>query len=343
MPSALRVGLLGCGRLGSEVMLPLLCARTDVQVTVLADPDETARARAAARRPTARAAADWRAALERPDLDAVVVTLPTALHAEVALAAIARGLALYLEKPLASTVEQADAIRDACRGRALTVALGFNARFHPLLMQMRQHVRDGHIGEPRLLRATFSVAARYEGSWRHHAVQAGGVLHDLASHHVDLAHYLLDRALVRVRATRATPDDGGETVAATGEINGGIVFSGTRASGTIDEDAVEVVGTRGSVRLSRYEDLTLDTRGCATPGAGARVARVVPSAQAIRFSLARRAAPWNDPSFGAALDNFITAARRGATVIPGVDEGWYAARAVAAIDQAARTGRTVDL
>ena len=343
MRPALRVGLLGCGRLGSEVMLPLLSARTDVQVTVLADADQAARERAAARRPAARAEADWHAALGLPDLDAVVVTLPTALHAEVALAAIARGLAVYLEKPLASTLEQADAIREACRGRALSVAVGFNSRFHPLLMQMRQHVRDGHIGTPRLLRSTFSVAERHEGSWRHHTTQGGGVLHDLASHHVDLAHYLLDRPLVRVRATRATPDVGGETVAATGEIDGGVVFSGTWASGTIDEDVVEVVGSGGSVRLSRYEDLTLTTRGCAAPGAVARMARAVPSAQAIRFGLARRAAPWNDPSFGAALDNFVSAVRRGAPVVPGVDEGWYAARAVGAIDEAARTGRSVDL
>ncbi len=324
-------------------MLPLLSARTDVQVTVVADADGAARARALARVPGARAEADWRTALDHSHLDAVVVTLPTPLHAEVAMAAIARRLALYLEKPLASTVEQATAIRAAWRAAPLTMAVGFNARFHPLLMQLRQHVRDGHIGEPRLLRSTFTVAARYDGSWRHHATDGGGVLHDLASHHVDLARYLLDRSLVRVNATRATPDGGGESVCATGEIEGGVLFSATWASGAIDDDVVEMVGTRGAVRLSRYEDLALTCRGTATPGVGARMARTMPSPQAIRFGLARRAAPWNDPSFAASLDNFLDAARRGASVVPGVDEGWYAARAVAAIAEAARTGHAVDV
>ena len=342
MRPALRVGLLGYGRLGSEVMLPLLTARPTVQVTVIADADATARAVAAARLPGAHVETDWRTALAREDLDAVVVTLPTSLHGAAALSAIARGVALYLEKPLAATLEDATAVRDAWRTTALTVAVGFNSRFHPLLMQMRQHVRDGLVGEPRLLRCSFTVAARYDGSWRHHDVPGGGVLLDLASHHLDLARYLLGRNLVRVTATRVRPP-GGETVAVSGEFDGGIVLSATWASGTIDDDVVEVVGTEGAIRLSRYEDLALTRRGRAVPGAAARMARIVPTAETARFGLAKRRAPWHDPSFAAAMDNFLAAVRRSGPVTPGVDEGWHAARAVAAIAEAARTGGTVVL
>ena len=324
-------------------MLPLLGRRQDVLVTVIADTDTDARTRAQAQVPNATAEADWRTALARDDLDAVIVTLPTALHAEVALAAIARGLAIYLEKPLASTLEDATAVREAWRATGVTLALGFNSRFHPLLRQMRGRLREGHIGEPRMVRCAFTVAARHGGSWRHHAAPGGGVLHDLASHHVDLVRFLLDRAIVGVSAAAAIQADGSETVAATGVLDGGVVLSASWASGVIDDDIVEVVGTEGAVRVSRYESLALSSRGRPVPRVGTRLAGAVPTPDAVAFSLARRRAPWNDPSFAAALDNFITAAKGRTAVVPGVDEGWHSARVVSAIAEAARTGRTIAL
>lgn len=324
-------------------MLPLLARRRDVCVTVVADSDPAARTRAHAQVAGATAAADWQAALDHPDLDAVVVTLPTALHVEVALAGLARGVAMYLEKPLATTLDEATALRDAWRATPVTLAIGFNSRFHPLVAQLRACVGEGHIGEPRLVRCAFTVAARHAGSWRHHAARGGGVLHDLASHHVDLVRHLLGRDFVRVSAVASIQAGGSEAFAATAELAGGVVMSATWASGAIDDDVVEVVGTDGAVRLSRYEDLALTRRGRSVRGLGARLAGAVPTPGAVAFGLAKRRAPWNDPSFAAALGNFIEAARRQGAVVPGVDEGWHSARVVAAIAEAARTGRTVAL
>ena len=96
-------------------------------------------------------------------------------------------------------------------------------------------------------------------------------------------------------------------MAATGALDGGVVLSATWASGVIDDDVVEVVGTEGAVRVSRYESLGLSSRGRSVPSVGARLAGAVPTPEAVAFSLARRRAPWNDPSFAAALDNFVTA------------------------------------
>ena len=339
----LRVGLLGCGRLGNEVMLPLLAGRSDARVTVVADPDERARTSAQAQAPGAVADADWRTALDRPGLDAVIVALPTALHGAAALSAMARGVAVYLEKPLASTLDEATAVCEVWRGTGLTVAVGFNLRFHPLVIRMRQHLRDGRIGQPRLMRCAFTVAARLDGSWRHHSAQGGGVLHDLASHHVDLVRHLLGRDIQRVSATRVTPANGGETIAATAVLDDDLVLSATWASGAIDEDVVEIVGTDGAVRLSRYEDLTLVHRGRSVPTASMRVRRAVPTPGAVALALAKRRAPWHDPSFAPALDNFLAAARQQIPVVPGVDDGWHSVRVTSAIAEAALTGRAVDL
>ena len=73
---------------------------------------------------------------------------------------------MYLEKPLASTLDVATAVREAWRATGLTVAVGFNSRFHPLLRQLRQQVRDGRIGDARVFRCAFTVAARYDVQYR---------------------------------------------------------------------------------------------------------------------------------------------------------------------------------
>lgn len=335
----LQVGLLGCGRLGREVMLPLLARCSGVKVAVVADHDPSARAAAIALAPAAEADADWRVALARPGLDAVVVTLPTALHADAAVAAIGRGVALYLEKPLAASLPDAARIRDAARAHRGTVALGFNLRFHPLVAGLHRALAG--IGEPRLVRCAFSVAAAPLDTWRHPAAAGGGVLLDLASHHVDLVHALLGRAVRRVTATHRVHPDGGEAVAATGELEGGVVLSATWASGTIDEDVVEIAGTKGAARLSRYEDLQVRVRGAAAPAAARRVRDAVPTAAGMRHALDKRRAPWHDPSFAASLAAFLDAARARRPVVPGIEEGWQSLRVVVAIAEAAASGRAV--
>ena len=146
----------------------------------------------------------------------------------------------------------------------------------------------------------------------------------------------------RVSATRVTSAES-ETVAVTGEIDGGVVLSATWASGTIDDDVVEVVGTEGAVRVALRETSTLTSRGQSVPGAAARLMRAAPTPQAVAFGLAKRRAPWHDPSFEAALDNFVRAARGRTAVVPGIDEGWHSARASTPIAEAVRTGRTVAL
>lgn len=337
----LQVGLLGCGRLGREVMLPLLARSAGVKVAVVADQDPAALASARALAPDAHAEADWRVALTRPGLDAVVVTLPTALHADAAVAAIARGVAVYLEKPLAASLSGAERIGDAARAHPGTIALGFNLRFHPLIAELRGALAA--IGEPRLVRCAFSVAATPLDTWRHPAAAGGGVLLDLASHHVDLVHALLGHAVRRVTATRRVHPDGGETVAATGELENGVVMSATWASGAVDEDVVEIAGTKGAARLSRYTDLQVRVRGAAVPAAVRRVRDAVPTAAGLRFALRKRRAPWHDPSFEASLAAFLDAARTGRPVVPGIEEGIRSLRVVVAIAEAAASGRSVEI
>jgi oxidoreductase len=338
----MRVALLGCGRLGREVMLPLLAARPDVTVVAAADADPAAGAAVLAAFPGVPVQPDWRQVLDRGDLDAAVIALPTALHAEAARAAIRRGVAAYLEKPLCATLAEATGICDLWRRSPTTIAVGFNGRFHPLVLALRKRLAGAEIGTPRLIRCTFTTAARPDGTWRHPARDGGGVLLDLASHHVDLVRHLLGAEFVSVAATR-TLAGAGEAVAAACEMDNGAVVSATWASATVDEDAIEVVGDGGAIRISRYEDLAPVGRGPAVPRAAARAARLLPTAARLTAARDKRRAPWNDPSFAAALAAFFHAAAAGAPASPGIEDGWHSLRVVEAIAEAAATGRRVGL
>ena len=292
-------------------MLPLLADRPDVRVTVVADPDETgAHSRAGAcagRQPDA----DWRAALacQRPrrrgrDLaDCAPCARPRWPPSRA-------GSRCTSKSPWPRRSKRPPRCATPGARPASPSPSGSTRGSIPCSSRCGIRCGTGASATLRLMRCAFTVAARYEGSWRHHAAEGGGVLYDLASHQVDLARYLLRREIVRVSATRATSADG-ETVAVTGEIDGGVLLSATWASGAIDDEVVEVVGTEGALRLARYEDLTLTRRGQSVPGAAARLMRAVPTPQAAAFGLARRRSPWHDPSFAAALDHFVRAARSG--------------------------------
>ncbi len=344
MARRLEVGLAGCGRLGQEVMLPLLARRPGVRVAVVADPDPTARAAARAAVPLADVVADWREAVTRPGLDAVIVTLPTPLHAEAAIAAITRGAAVYLEKPLAATLADGSAILTAWRTtpNAGPVAIGFNNRFHPHISALKAAIGDGRIGTPRLVRCTFTIARHPEGTWREASRPGGGVLLELASHHADLARFLVDSEFVEVSATRV-PGQDGEKIDASGALATGVAFSGAWGSGTVDDHVVEVIGSGGAMRVSRYEDLAPVHRHPTVPRRLARMARALPTAVALRLEWARLRSPWNDPSYEAALDAFFAAAGAGTPASPGLEDGCQSLRVIAAIAESASTGRRVTL
>jgi predicted dehydrogenase len=130
-----------------------------------------------------------------------VICLPPHLHAPSAIAAFEAGLHVYLEKPLAPTAEEGARVVEAWR-RARTVGMmGFNFRFHPQAERIRQRIRSGDVGSPLGVRTVFSIVPHELPEWKRTRRTGGGVLLDLASHHVDLVQHLLDDPVVSVYAT----------------------------------------------------------------------------------------------------------------------------------------------
>jgi predicted dehydrogenase len=142
-----RLALAGCGRWGEKLCATLagLANGGRIELVALADPAEGALERARALAPGARALATLEELLQaRLGLDGVLVATPTPLHGSHARLALAAGLDVFVEKPLALSLKEARALVALARGRVAMV--GHLMRFHPAHARLGALVREGAVG-----------------------------------------------------------------------------------------------------------------------------------------------------------------------------------------------------
>ncbi|MCX5007416.1 Gfo/Idh/MocA family oxidoreductase [Streptomyces sp. NBC_00638] len=155
---------------------------------------------------------DWRALIARDDVDLVDICTPGDSHAEIAVAALAAGKHVLCEKPLANTVDEAEAMAAAAAsalGRGQMSMVGFNYRRLPATALARSMVAEGRLGALRHVRVTYLqdwlVDPEFPLTWRLRKETAGsGALGDLGAHIVDLAQYLAGEPLGGVSALTET-------------------------------------------------------------------------------------------------------------------------------------------
>ena len=266
-----------------------------VRQQVLVGRDDRAVKEAAARYGWLEAATDWKAVVEREDVDIVDICTPGHLHADIAIAALEAGKHVLVEKPLANSMEESDAMvraAQAAAGRGVRSMVGFNYRRVPALALAREIIARGQIGDVRQVRAGYLQDWLADESapmtWRLRRETAGsGALGDLGSHVVDQIQFLLDQPVTRASGhlhtfveTR-TGDDGPEPVTvddaawATLETSSGVVASvevSRMATGRKNGLSIEVYGSRGSVAfdLERLNELRVFDVGD-EPAGGRRV------------------------------------------------------------------------
>ncbi|HEU4721416.1 MAG TPA: Gfo/Idh/MocA family oxidoreductase [Gemmatimonadaceae bacterium] len=327
----LRVGVIGCGRIARGIHLPVLARLTGVRVAAIAEPDEENRRAAAAIARGASVYADYRDLLRAGGIDAAVICVPPHLHGPVAVAAFDAGLHVYVEKPLVPSLVESVPLLDAWR-RARTIGMiGFNFRFHPQITSIRQRVRDGAIGTPLGVRGVFSILPNELPDWKRTRSTGGGVLLDLASHHVDLVHYLLGDEVVRVYATSRSLRGEADHAAVQLELASGVMVQLFASLGATDENRLEILGTEGKLVMDRTELLRAEHVPATERGARAR--RLVRALAALEPQRVLRS-PGAEPSFAAALEAFTWSAAGNAFAGPDLVDG---VRNLAVIEAAERS------
>ena len=245
-------------------------------LSVVCGRDSAAVASFASKWGWASAETDWRAVVERDDVDLVDICTPGSSHAEIAIAALEAGKHVLCEKPLANTVDEAVAMASAAAAasaRGVRSMVAFNYRRVPAIELARRLIADGRLGDVRHVRACYLqdwiADPSVPMSWRLRAEEAGsGSLGDIGSHIVDLTQHLTGQSVVGVSGLTETfvkSRPGGEVTVDdaalfVGRLSGGAVatFEATRfAVGRKNALRIEVNGSRGSVAfdLERLNEL----------------------------------------------------------------------------------------
>lgn len=196
-----RLGFLGVGWIGRSRM-QALSEQGLAEVAAVADPQAEALAAASEAAPAAERAETLEELLER-DLDGVVIATPSALHAEQAVAALERGLAVFCQKPLARDAEETQRVLAAARDADRLLGVDLSYRHVEALRATRRAVEAGEIGSLHSLDLVFHNAYGPDKPWfTDPELSGGGCLIDLGTHLVDLALWLTGAEEVAVETAR---------------------------------------------------------------------------------------------------------------------------------------------
>lgn len=270
----MRWGIVGFGWVARDYMMPGIVAAGGT-VTAIADPSPTARAHAQAS--GLAAFADAEAMLASGLCDLVYVATPNDAHVAPVRACAAAGVPVLCEKPIAATLDQAEAMAAAVSGDLL-YGTAFDQRHHPAHVAMKRAIADGAIGRPVAVRIVYacwvdpawSPDGGAHDNWRADPVRAGGgAVIDLALHGLDLSERLLGEPLAALsiqlqRRIHAYPvDDGGML---SGRTASGVLFQSHVAyncAEVLPRRRLEVLGEHGLL-------VATDTMGQTAGGALAR-------------------------------------------------------------------------
>lgn len=287
-----------------------------------------------------RAVTDHAELLADPTIDAVSIATPDHLHRELAIAFAEAGKHILVEKPLATTVEDAVAIRDAAAANGVTLMVDFHNRVNPMMLGAKQAVARGDLGEVSYVYSRLSnttAVATGMLSWAAHS----SALWFLASHMVDVVRWIVDDEVSRVYAVRrdkvlrARGVPTADFHAATVEFAGGAVAVFESAwilpetQPTVKDLKLEILGSAGSLNVDGSHNRTLE----------------IYNAQRATYP-DLYAPPTGDHLTGFVLDAiayFVDAVVAGAPVLATGEDGIEVTRILCAIEESARTGLPVDL
>ena len=273
--TSLDIGVLGYRFMGKAhanafARLPMFFEDApEVNREVIVGRDEDALADAADRLGFARTATDWRDVID--EVDVFYNLGPNHVHAEPSIAALEAGTPTFCEKPLAPTLDDAEAMADAASDAGVPAGVAFNYRFVPAIQHAKARIENGELGELHHFRGRYLqdwlVDPEAPWSWRNDAEMAGsGALGDLGAHTIDLARFLVGdiaevsghlRTFVDERPVDGEDETRPVTVddAYSAQVdfeNGvmGTLEASRFANGRKNDHTIEIEGSKGSLRFS---------------------------------------------------------------------------------------------
>jgi predicted dehydrogenase len=207
--STLRVGIIGTGSRGItcigrqiaeqskelDITITAFCNRTESRMEIARD--ELNELAVASGNPplSIRFHATAQQLINDPEVDLIVITSPTAAHAEATIPALRSGKKVYLDKPIAHTLEDSIAIRNAEVEAGNPMIMGFTRRYETPWLKLREIVSSGKIGDLKmmLIRAVLPYSFYFQ-TWHRTRAVSGGALNDKGSHYTDVFNWFVGDA-----------------------------------------------------------------------------------------------------------------------------------------------------
>jgi len=286
---------------------------------------------------------DWRELVARDDIDIIDICTPGDSHLPIAIAAAEAGKAILCEKPLANTLEDAKAMRDAADKAGIVHMICHNYRRAPAVSLAKRLIDDGRIGRIHHYRGTYLqdwiVDPEFPRVWRLEKARAGsGALGDIASHSLDLARFLVGEiaevsglleTFVRERpledGSGMAPVDVDDAALALLRFQNGAIgtVEGTRfAPGRKNYNRFEINGSKGSIAFDLERMNELEVYEEAGPDSGFRTILATDEAHPY-------VAPWWPPghilgyehTFVHTVADFVRAVAAGEPASPSFEDG----------------------
>jgi predicted dehydrogenase len=334
---------------------------------VLVGRDSLAVAEAAAKYGWAESDTDWRSVITRDDIDIVDICAPGWMHAEIAIAALAAGKHVLVEKPLANTLDEAELMASAAasaRVQGVQSMIGFNYRRVPALALARELIAEGRLGTVRHVRAAYLQDwlsdAQAPMSWRLRKETAGsGALGDIASHAIDQVQHLTGQTVTEVTGTLRTfvaerPGPGGlenvtvddaawATLGLTGNISASVEASRV-AMGQKNSLKIEIYGSLGSLTFDLENLNELGFLDATLPVREQGFRRILVNEPEHPYAAAwwpqGHVIGW-EHTFTHQVRDFLLAVRDGSQPSPSFADGLQIQRVLAAVEESARNRSVV--
>ena len=244
-------GVLGTARIAEQQVIPATTRSTNGRVLGVSSGNRRARA-FAQRLGIPRAYPSHDALLADPEIDAVYIPLPNALHSQWTISAAQAGKHILCEKPVALTPDELTTMETACRNAGVQLAEGFMYRHHPQIDRVRELLTDGRIGDIRAVEARFHFLMDITSGTdiRLDETLGGGALRDVGCYPIDLMNLLLGGPPAEVAAVSSLRDGVGvETAVAAVLRYDGVMGTFSCGFESPAMDHCTILGSEGSIQL----------------------------------------------------------------------------------------------
>jgi predicted dehydrogenase len=242
-------GVLGTARIGMDKVIPAMQRSPWIDLRAIASRQLATARDAAQRLDIPQAHGSYEALIADPQIEAIYNPLPNHLHVPLTLAAANAGKHVLCEKPIALSSDEARLLQDVAS--RVRIAEAFMVRHHPQWARVRDLVRSGHIGMPRVVQAVFSYFNEDPADIRNQNDIGGGALYDIGCYAIVAARHVFEAEPVRAVAL-VDRDPRFRTDRSTGgllDFGDGRQLSFTVSTQCRSHQRVTVLGTRGRIEV----------------------------------------------------------------------------------------------